>query len=128
MNRNPVVCIAFSRVQSLKMVDWLKAAAFSSDDICVLSATGPSAAALRNMVRGLISQGIPLPHASHYEEMVMAGHTLVSVLTRNADEVTLAEVIFTKAGGRDICATTGESVQHYDPIINPRRKELSEVN
>jgi len=65
-------------------------------------------AAAGGIAGGLIGLGIPELEAKRYEGKVKAGNLLISVHTENADEITRAKDIFTKAGAKDIC-TTGES-------------------
>ena len=56
----------------------------------------------------LIGLGIPELEAKRYEGKVKAGNLLISVHTENAEEISRAKDIFTRAGAQDVC-TTGES-------------------
>lgn len=102
MNQNSVFCIAFSRLQADQMVQRLKGAAFSIQDISVLAAVGPMVAALGDMADGLHSQGVPLPKARLYQVRIKEGRILLAVQTGTADEITLAKEVLSKAGGNDI--------------------------
>lgn len=125
MSQNSVLCIAFSRLQADQMVQRLKWAAFSIHDISVLSAAGPLVAALGDMSRGLLGQGVPLSKARLYEDRLKEGQTLVSVQTGNDDEVMLAKEIFVKAGGSAVCATE-KFFQQQRAANTPRQTQPSE--
>lgn len=170
MSQKSVFCIATSRAQADQIVDQLKAADFSNNDISALFAdthtshdfahekhtkapegavtgagtggviggalgwiagigvlaipgfgpfiaAGPIMAALSGaaigatvggITGGLIGLGIPEFEAKRYEGKLKDGNILISVHTENAEEITQAEDIFTRAEAQDIC-TTGET-------------------
>lgn len=62
-------------------------------------------AAVGGIAGGLIGLGIPEIEAKRFEGKVKAGNALISVHTENAEEIARAKDIFTKFGGKDICAT-----------------------
>ncbi len=125
MNQNSVFCIAFSRLQADQMVQRLKGAAFSIQGISVLSAVGPMAAALGDMVDGLCRLGVPLPKARLYQVRVKEGRILLAVQAGTADEITLAKEVLSKAGGNDICATS-EPLPPYRSSFKPQTAQVSE--
>ncbi len=125
MNQNSVFCIAFSRLQADQMVQRLKAATFSIQDISVLSAVGPMAAALVDMADGLHRQGVPLSKAKLFQVRVKEGRILLAVQTRSADEITLAKDVLSKAGGNDICATS-EPLPPCRTSFRPHTEQMSE--
>jgi hypothetical protein len=170
MSKKSVFCITTSRDQADRIVNQLKTANFSNNDISVLFpdkgtsrdfahekntkapegavtgagaggalggalgwiagigalaipgvgpfiAAGPILAALSGaaigasvggIAGGLIGLGIPELEARRYEGKVKEGNILISVHTENAEEISRAKDIFTKAGAQDIC-TTGEA-------------------
>ena len=170
MSKKSVFCIANNRIQAEQIVERLKFAKFSNNDISALFAdkdtthdfahekntkapegavtgagtggvvggalgwiagigalaipgvgpfiaAGPIIAALSGaaigatvggITGGLIGLGIPEMEAKRYEGKIKAGNILISVHTENADDISRAKDIFTKAGAQDIC-TTGEA-------------------
>ncbi|MFN0078002.1 MAG: hypothetical protein ACKVY0_16215 [Prosthecobacter sp.] len=125
MNQHSVFCIAYSRLQADQMVQRLKGAAFSIQDISVLAAVGPMVAALGDMADGLHNQGVPLPKARLYQVRVNEGRILLSVQAASDDEITLAKEILSKAGGNDICATCEPAPQRRLALapLHARRSE-----
>jgi|GEM_PF-2186275 len=125
MTPNSVFCIAFSRIQADQMVKRLRGAAFSTQYISELSATGPIVAALGDMVTGLLKQGVPAHKARIYQVRVLEGRILISVQTWSDEEIFLAREILSKAGGNDICATK-EPMQAGRRTISPRAVQMHE--
>ena len=177
MSYKSVFCIATSRLQADQIVDQLKNANFSNNDISALFAdkgsshdfahekntkapegavtgagtggviggtlgwiagigalaipgvgpfiaAGPIMAALSGaalgaalggIAGGLVGMGIPEFEAKRYEGKLQLGNILISVHTENAEEVSCAEDIFTKAGADDVC-TTGETTTPDEDI------------
>lgn len=115
MNQNSVFCIAFSHLQADQMVQRLKGAAFSTQDISVIAAVGPLVAELGDLARSFISLGVPWPKARSYEGRIKEGRILVAVQTGRDEDAALAKEIFSKAGGSDIC-TTHEISEQYNPV------------
>lgn len=81
-------------------------------------------AALGDMTQGFMNQGVPLNKARLYEVSVKEGHTLVSVLAETEDRKRVAEDIFSKSGGNDICLTEGASASH-EVFSNPDRVQMT---
>lgn len=73
----------------------------------IMAALGGAAigATVGGIAGGLIGLGIPELEAKRYEGKVKDGNILMSVHTDNAEEITRAKEIFTRAGAEDICVT-----------------------
>ncbi len=126
MSKKSVFCITTSRGQADRIVEQLKAANFSNNDISVLfpdkgtsrdfahekNTKAPEGAAIGaaagGIAGGLIGLGIPELEAKRYEGKVKDGNILLSVHTENSEEIKRAKDIFKNAQAEDIC-TTGEA-------------------
>lgn len=62
-------------------------------------------AAVGGIAGGLVGLGIPEIEAKRFEGKVKSGNVLISVHTENSEELNRAKDIFSKFGGKDICAT-----------------------
>ncbi len=119
-----VFCIAFSRLQADQMIQRLRAAAFPVHDISVLFASGPMIATCGDMTQSFMKQGVPLQKARIYEASIRDGQTLIAVLTECDEKRTLAQQIFTKTGGNDICDTGDISTSHV-PAFTPHLVQMT---
>jgi hypothetical protein len=89
-------------------------------------AAGPIMAALSGaaigattggVIGGLIGLGIPEFEARVYEEKLLTGNFLISVHTRNSEEVEKATEIFTRGEALHICSTNEAAVPAAPPRI-----------
>jgi hypothetical protein len=82
-------------------------------------------AAVGGIAGGLVGLGIPEIEAKRFEGKVNAGNVLISVHTENSEEIARAKDIFSKFGGKDICATNEASTSkenqaaHRGPHTTP---------
>jgi len=126
MKQDTVFCIAYSRIQADQMVLRLKAAAFHSRDISVLSAVGHMVAVLGDIVASLHSQGLSWVKAKLYDNRIKDGRILVAVQTHGDAAIAQAMDILIKAGGADVC-TSRVPEEQSSPALNPRPEETTAV-
>src|SRR5919201_1378133 len=119
-----VFCIAHTEAQAITIVERLKRAGFSNNDISVLfpdkagtkdfaheqHTKAPEGAATGAGTGGLIGMGMPEYEAKRYEGKVKEGNLLISVHADDSTERDRAKEIFEAAGAEDISSTAEASV------------------
>jgi hypothetical protein len=114
-----VLCITKTDAQAIAIVDRLKTAGFSHNDLSVLlpdkagtkdfaheqHTKAPEGAGTGGVTRTLIRMGIPKYEAKRYEGKIKEGNMLISVHADDSTERDRAKTIFEQAGAEDISST-----------------------
>ena len=116
MSKNAVYCIAQEHTQAEVIVNSLKDAGFSNNDISVLfpDKTGTRDFAHEQNTKmpegaatgGVAGMGIPELEAKQYDDKVRNGNILISVHTESSDQIKVVKEIFERANAHDIKSTS----------------------
>ena len=145
MANKSVFCLARDQMQAEQIVDNLKNAGYSNNDISVLlpdrgstrefahekgtkapegAATGAGTGGVIGGVLGwLVGMGIPEYEAKRYEARLREGRVLLSVHCDDSDQVKQVKNIFKNAGAEDIASAGEKSVSDKDRSGSPSDDE-----